>query len=713
MPNATTPPGKSTSDLFPEALIGWAGHREGGVRQPFEADSGRPTGQQIETPLVTRLNTWAAELAAGKDVPKAIILVGGPGNGKTDAIEGCIGSLDKHLEANGKLDERIASQYKVADDQLVPRKVVIDLSFLSATTTFNTYQSLTVVQDATEASPVEGASAENLLLDELESLLELEQPGIYMCCVNRGILAQAASLAHESEEYSGASALLDQITKSVTSGPNAPSCWPLERFNHIAIWPMDVESLVDRGSSSDGNSVAHQIFKFALNEARWTDNCKSGTRCPFCQNRRLLSDEHRLDSLIKILQYYELASGKRWTFRDIFSLVPYLLVGDWSEFVVNGKRLSPCAWAEYQNKIAREGPVGSVDRDQAPYLLMSRLYHHRLFPRWPDFNRGPHRTAKSQLLSGRNIDKGLTAGRALFRFLVRAKGIWSDATGDVPNRISDSLGPLLDPAVASGTEEMFRGGDRPFSVQDVEERFSLSVRDGMELVRGHIEQLELDVLVNLALADSSLIEENFPRTRSKSARLLQATVRQFAARVVKRSIGSRVGICRNSRYFQGYQELNKDPGHLNEIRKELRGLLLDSRNQFRAGLATTFGQPVALKSRDVELVLPWQLSVSVIPPKASKNRPASAIPHLIVEKHPVPLTFDLYIALRDISEGLLAASLTSEIYSLLDRIKSIVSGTLVRDEQVLDDDPRIVLGSSESCIEYVAGKFRFIRNDNP
>jgi hypothetical protein len=235
----------------------------------------------------------------------------------------------------------------------------------------------------------------------------------------------------------------------------------------------------------------------------------------------------------------------------------------------------------------------------------------------------------------------------------------------------------------------------------------------MELVRGHIEQLELDVLVNLALADSSLIEENFPRTRSKSARLLQATVRQFAARVVKRSIGSRVGICRNSRYFQGYQELNKDPGHLNEIRKELRGLLLDSRNQFRAGLATTFGQPVALKSRDVELVLPWQLSVSVIPPKASKNRPASAIPHLIVEKHPVPLTFDLYIALRDISEGLLAASLTSEIYSLLDRIKSIVSGTLVRDEQVLDDDPRIVLGSSESCIEYVAGKFRFIRNDNP
>jgi hypothetical protein len=65
------------------------------------------------------------------------------------------------------------------------------------------------------------------------------------------------------------------------------------------------------------------------------------------------------------------------------------------------------------------------------------------------------------------------------------------------------------------------------------------------------------------------------------------------------------------------------------------------------------------------------------------------------------------MALVEIDEGLHDASLPSEIYSLLDRVKSLVSGRVVRDEDILSDDPKIILGSSNDVIEYVNDEFMF------
>ena len=43
---------QSHNTAYPEGLINWMGNREGGVRIPFQKSSGRPSGGQIETPLV-------------------------------------------------------------------------------------------------------------------------------------------------------------------------------------------------------------------------------------------------------------------------------------------------------------------------------------------------------------------------------------------------------------------------------------------------------------------------------------------------------------------------------------------------------------------------------------------------------------------------------------------------------------------------------------
>ena len=697
----------SEKQLFPEGLIRWYGHRDGGVRRPFKIDSGRPTGTQIETPLVKRLKDWVNSLAEGEEVPRILLLVGGPGNGKTDAVEGCIEAFDVAIGANNKLLNAFAAKYDVGDGELPPRKAVVDLTSVMKELPDHLQTTISLVQDATEGDSSQNESPEELLLNELDTLLNPGHTGIYLCCVNRGILARTAEIVDKKSLHSNVSALLTMITKGVTSRPKSPSCWPLEDYPDIALWPMDVESLVDKNINEGKGSVAHQIFEVALDGEKWKEPCELNTRCPFCQNRKLLSRSKSLDSLIDILHYYELASGKRWTFRDLFSLVPYLLVGDYSELEIKGQRLSPCEWAAEQYRLASDGKLGSVERDRAPYLLMSRLYHHRLFPRWPSFNQGLHRKAKGVLFKKIGDDKGLSAAMGLFRFTAKAKELASQASGDVPVRIRNFVSPELDPALVTGDEVLFTRNGVDTTVSEIEDIFSLSVGDGLDLVGSQLETLERDVLDRIRMADESLEEEKFPRNRIKQLRLLKSTLRQFSSRLVKRSLGTKYGVCRNIGAIKYYLEATRRPAVLNDVRKGLNVLLHDTNNNFRAGLATTFGQPVAHRSKDVFLVLQQSIAVSVADITNPEGRPVDYLPYLLVDKHYVALTFDLFRALNDVNDGLHDASLPSEIYSLLDRVKSVVSGRVVRDKKILSEDPVIRLGSSTGVIEYVNGQFVF------
>jgi len=697
---------------FPEGLSKWAGHRDGGVKRPFDSDSGRPTGAQIETPLVKRLRSWVSSLAAGESVPRVLLLVGGPGNGKTDAVEGCIEFFDSEIGAAGKLIDAFSAKYDVGSDKLPPRKAVVDLSAVMGALPVHLQTSISLVQDATEGDSSQNCSPEELLLHELDALLNNDHTGVYLCCVNRGILARTAEIAAKSHLHSDVSSLLNTITQCVTSSPESPSCWPLYNYENMALWPMDVESLVDKKLSDEGKTVAHQIFEVALQEEKWKAPCELNTRCPFCRNRKLLSTGNALDSLVDILHFYELSSGKRWTFRDIFSLVPYLLVGEPSELEISGKPMSPCEWSARQYKLATEGKLGSTERDRAPYLLMSHLYHHRLFPRWPGFDSGGHREAKRALFRVQDEDNGLRFAAGFFRFAKRAKHLTTLVSGDVPVRVRNLLGPLLDPASATGAGVLFSRNGEDTTVIDIEDRFSLSISEGLNLVSSQLETLERDVLERLRIADESLMEDKFPRNRTKQARLLQSSLRQFSARVTKRCLGTKHGICLDSGMFAHYLNATEQPSVLNGVRKGLKNLLNDSSNQFRAGLATTFGQPVAHRTRDVSLSIDSSINVAVASKRSLGGRPVDYLPYLLVDKHYIALTFDLFKALNEINDGLHDASLPGEIYSLLDRVKSLVAGRVVRDKKILSEDPKIVLGSSRGIIEYVNGEFIF-SNEGP
>src|SRR5690606_7872139 len=90
--------------VFPRGLLDWAGNRGGGVRRLFDARSGRPGEVIFETNLLIRLREWVKRLAADEPgVPRVVLLVGGPGNGKTEAVETTTEHLDAALGCNGTL----------------------------------------------------------------------------------------------------------------------------------------------------------------------------------------------------------------------------------------------------------------------------------------------------------------------------------------------------------------------------------------------------------------------------------------------------------------------------------------------------------------------------------------------------------------------------------------------------------------------------------
>ncbi len=116
------------SELFPKGLLDWAGQRSGGVRRLFHEGSGRPAGSVIETPLLVRVRAWAHGLVAEPDsTPRVLLLVGGPGNGKTEAVEAAVSALDAALEKGGLLEATLRRDFNRGDGSPVPRLASVAL----------------------------------------------------------------------------------------------------------------------------------------------------------------------------------------------------------------------------------------------------------------------------------------------------------------------------------------------------------------------------------------------------------------------------------------------------------------------------------------------------------------------------------------------------------------------------------------------------------
>jgi hypothetical protein len=455
---------------------------------------------------------------------------------------------------------------------------------------------------------------------------------------------------------------------------------------------MDMESLLI--DTVDGSPPpALQVLRHAIDANLWPSqgSCDAGSRCPFCMSREQLSHAREEQSLLSMLRWYELGSGKRWSFRDTFSLISYLLAGHRHE--TRASDLAPCSWAaslaSADDQAARKAKP-TPKTSSAIFELVASQYHHALFHLW-DRDAGPSllKDIKELGLQDNNTAMGLQW------FLNSRRSPY------LPAMIEASLNgfaELLDPALARPDTTVEVSRNTSYRLRDIDTRFSRSVSEGLEHIRKSriLTTLEVVLLERLADLDSFLSDQNVRKKRPATATRVQRLVRDFSCRLVRRSIGVRTMTVLDAKILQDFQNVveDKHDDGIFEVAREIE-LLLNRSQEFEVSLTTTFGQPLPPSNVQALLIVPRR---DVQPARsAGTGRPTAPLRFLEVGDGPsaqdVALTYDLFKAVKDIKCGMSKASLPRSVLALLDTTCARLAGPIVRDENVLRR-ATIVLGNS-------------------
>ena len=693
-------PGDAPGRLFPSGLLDWAGHRGGGVRRLFDDNSGRPGDAVFETNLLHRLRQWSRDISEGVEfAPRIVLLVGGPGNGKTEAVEATIGQLDGALGCDGALVASLRRSYHPPAGEPVARVVTVEAGALARPPRS---LRLDIVQDAS-VSGLGGRSAARSLVDELDAAAGSSSAQAYLCCVNRGVLDDAMIHAIDSG-LEHARDLLEAVARAVSLAPDAPACWPLEGYPGIAVWPMDAESLIEDTDYGDA-APAGAILQRAIDPAMWRDTatCPAGGACPFCNSRKVLASPRETGALLSMLRWFELGTSKRWAFRDLFSLMSYLLAG--SGTGTRGAGADPCGWASSLVEADKQAMLGARprrDTSAALFWLVGAQYQHALFHRWDRGVAG----ALLRDIKDLGLQETNNTAMGLYYFLQ------SRASGYMPATIAplmDDLVELLDPAMASPDVEVSLWGGA-VALGELDIRFSRSVREGLDFAvkTRALSANERLLIERLADLDDLLATPRLRRKRPTSATRIQRLCRDCACRITRRSTGARQAAVPDATTLESFQRVVADAdgrGHdLREIAIQVEDLL-NSGDNFDVSLTTTFGQPMPPARSRATLVVPRR---RVYPREVgNEGRPRPSVCFLDVEvgasPQPIAVTYDLFKAVSDLEKGLSPASLPRSVLALLDTTRARMAGSIVRDRHVRDR-PSIFLGDT-LAVERHRGQF--------
>ena len=126
--------------------------------------------------------------------------------------------------------------------------------------------------------------------------------------------------------------------------------------------------------------------------------------------------------------------------------------------------------------------------------------------------------------------------------------------------------------------------------------------------------------------------------------------------------------------------------------------MINKDDRFRAGLATTYGQPITNDRRDVALFTKKiKLKYPILDQIA--ERPGNILPFLELNGLQIPITFQLYKSLNGVASGMMEASLPEEVYAMIDGIKSRIAGRIIRDPKVLEDELFLLIGKNRVNVE--------------
>ncbi len=662
-------------------LLSWHGHAAGGVHVPFQARD-NPLGQVIETGLIKKLRDLAAEIASNNaSRPRWVFLVGGPGNGKSETVQDFLAELDRRLGLNGVLVRELTRRF--TGPGLLPRKVEVTSADLGAVAgEFSSKVGrLMVVQDATATESAQGNAASELandLADLLTSPSNHPMP-VFVACANRGLLARAMNEAYRDfGKDNEVTRLLANVIQASSLGSDTLSglkpCWPLEADGRFACWPLDVESLLASGPNA---APLDLILSRAVEISQWESagrcqDCTSRELCPFRQSAEWLREGATREKLLVLLRRGELARGQRWNFRDAFSLVAELLVGQWSDFEPS---THPCDWVH--RKCAEATTVPPVA--SSVLALAMQLYPQAMF------RAGYLQQAAIAFLQGRNP---AFQAQPLTGMLVSSIATMGERASTKPIRetlLRDYR--RLDPAISTPPEP-----SHPLRM--VEDAFCQSVEQG----RGSMQQVSASRAEELLLGLLEKAEQEWDLLGRESASAAAAVclIRKVAGIVAKRSMGIRAGFHALDDFLSKYEACLRDRTLLAEVSVALQPLLGDRDSRFN--LLEVLGQPTAEKQPLVGLQ-GTPPGIRALPaPVQTASTPGHDMPCIAVTEpaYRIPLTFDFYMALQLRKNGCAGSSLPASVRAALDRVRHRYAGELCRlEDRFVDGRTSIVLGTGQ------------------
>ena len=663
--------------LYPDSLFQYANDSRVAVKKISDTSSGW-TGDMINTSLIMKMDALIEDIKSKKiEKPFSIYLVGGPGNGKTAAAEYFVKKL--YNDVVGK--ECIGSNQN--NGRLRYDDPISDL-----------ITGVILVEDATSASNTKESVA-GIIKEANELVLSTKTPReIYICCVNRGILSDCS---RENNSDNGV-AFLEKISHTVAVSTESSPVWPLagnKYFNgedfldSIYVWPMDIESLLDEFiyGDYDKTPAASILSKILDQDVKHCTTCPNNDYCPFFFNYKTLQESENRKKLIQVLHEFEIAIGKKLLFRDLFSVYNVLLVGDEndykSEALANigqkAKKISPCEWVAQEVNHIRSNDNKDLS---AAFRLASKQYHYILFGNWKEF-RGLDYDLKDTSFAFVKLTHLFDA--------VAKKDKGRKKTSNAWELIHETFSQIMDVAFVEERAEL----------ESLEEAFSSSFSLGFDKLKtiGEISPVEDFLFSALEEQEKQIENEDFQVASSEeriASKYLRAT-KVFGCRLAKRTIGIKIPAVCNGVEIEKYCALiqGKDPYEVKMVRDIMKDILF-GKNEFAISMMHNFAQndPCSKKF----YLLPEKRNIKPFPITATgaNNRAISNSFVLRIEKTniEIPVSFELYLALKQFHRGISIAALPEQVFVLLNIISSKILGCLIHSD---DEDLRFRLGERDSA----------------
>lgn len=352
---------------FARSLLNYSAERDDCIGGPDRW--GTPPVLVVGTELHDEMRDLANEIWRGPPRPIWQFLIGGPGNGKSEAVGVFVRQVNSISTADGKPT--------VFDPKHGKHGKTIAYDFHAQLPKGEIW----LLQDVS----VPKSSGSDPAADLLATIeMCLDSGGHLLACANRGMLLRATRIARENVNFGWFLPLLENIDRQSGEFATADnSRWAIQKNDkhaEIRVWPLDHESVLHGQETANpwsdpSGSLVDQIVANAVSQKNWEDKgcaqCAARDLCPMFSDALWLRDTGRRNGALKILRNAEVWSGQHLVLREVLGLVSMILVGCPSDFVDGTTALHPCDWVQ-----KRVSGIPLMPNDE---LALLELVSHRIY----------------------------------------------------------------------------------------------------------------------------------------------------------------------------------------------------------------------------------------------------------------------------------------------------------------------------------------------